>query len=274
MADEPVPTSADEKLRGSIATKVLLYGTLTLCVVASVLIIGGIVIFIRAKTDADVTRGTELVTGVFHALLPVVATWVGTVIAFYFGKANFEAASKSVQDLVKQIASTDDKLKSTKVGDKGVMRLLADISYNKDIAAKADKDINVQTDLLDFIDVNKKGDRLPIVNDKSVVRYILHESSINEFARKLSCNLYPGLKDKKLPDVTLDEMVFHSDEEMKNKLTRSLIFVPKTATLFEAKEKMANTQWSQDVFVTETGSSLEPIIGWITNNKITELSKV
>ena len=125
-----------------------------------------------------------------------------------------------------------------------------------------------------FIDTNKKGDRLPIFDSKNISRYIIHESTINEFVRKLSTGKYPALKDKKLEEITLEMMVNSTDDEMKNKLTKSQVFVSKNATLFEAKEKMANNQWSQDVFVTETGNATESVIGWITNNKIAELAKV
>ncbi len=272
MAEDQLSTD-DEKLRGSIATQVLKYGTLTLGVVASIIIIVAVIIMFRSK-DGNNDKPIELIVNVFHTLLPVIATWVGTVIAFYFGKANFEAASKSVQEMVKQITNTDDKLKATKVADKGVMRLLADISYNKDITGKTDAEINVQKDLLDFVDTNKKGDRLPIINTGNVIRYIIHESSMNEFVRKLSGGKYAALKDKKLEEITLEEMINSTDDEMKNKIIKSLVFVAKSATLFEAKEKMAGNQLSQDVFVTETGSPEEPIIGWVTNNKIAELSKI
>ena len=273
MANDQL-TSDDEKLRGSIATRVLKYGTLTLSIIGAIIIIAGIILLRTASDSVEKDKAISLIVNVFHALLPVIATWVGTVIAFYFGKANFEAASKSVQDMAKQITNSDDKLKAIKVSDRDVMRLFADISYNKDIAGKEDKDINVQKDLLDFIDTNKKGDRLPILNTEKIVRYILHESTINEFARKLSSGKYPALKDKKFEEIALVLMIDSTDEEMKNKLTKSLVFVSKTATLFEAKEKMESNQWSQDVFVTENGNAAEPIIGWITNNKISELSKV
>src|ERR1039457_1081470 len=108
---------------------------------------------------------------------------------------------------MKQVTGSDDKLKSTKVSDDGVMRLLKDISYNKDIASKEDKDILVQKDLIGFIDDNKKGDRLPVFNDKNIVRYIVHESTMNEFVRKFSTGKYDLLKDKKLEEISLEQMI-------------------------------------------------------------------
>jgi hypothetical protein len=264
----------DEKLRGSIATKVLLFGTLILCIIAAIIVIAGITLLVVAKNPADTDKALNLILSVFHALLPVIATWVGTVIAFYFGKANFEAASKSTQDLVMKITNSDDKLRSTKVSDDGIMRPFNQISYNKAIAGKADKDINVQKDLLEFIDAGNKGDRLPIFNDKNIIRYILHESTINEFARKLASGQYPSLSGKKLEDITLDQMTSATDDEMNSKVNHTLVFVSKNSTLFDANEKMKSNKWSQDVFITETGAATEPVLGWITNNRIADLSKI
>jgi hypothetical protein len=275
MPDEQ-PITADERLRGNIATKVLLYGTVILCIVASILVIGGIVLFLTKSDKVDnVEKGTHLVQMVFNALLPVIATWVGTVIAFYFGKANFEAASKSAQDMVKQFANSDDKLRATKVSDPNIMRPLAEITFNKDIVSKKDEEIMVQKDLIDFMDDPKNlGDRLPVFDPKNCIRYIIHESTLNEFARKLSSAKYPNLKDKAIDTITLAQMVNNADDDMHNKLINCLIFVAKTATLLEAKEKMQANKWSQDVFVTDNGIASEPVIGWITNNKIVEMSKI
>jgi hypothetical protein len=231
-------------------------------------------VFIINKARAEAGEGTATMKEIFHSLLPVLASWVGTVLAFYFGKENFEAANKSVQDMVKQIATSDDKLKSVKVTDKDVMRLLADITFNKAIASKVDSEIKVQDDLLKFIDDNNNGERLPIIDSKNVVRYIIHQSSINEFARKLIAGKYDALKGKSLGDITLEQVINSTDDEMKNKIRNSISFVSKNATLLEVKEKMKANIGSQDVIVTENGLPAEAVIGWITNNKIIEMSKV
>src|SRR6476620_8534985 len=125
-------TTDDEKLRGSIATKVLKYGSVVLAIIAFIIIIAGIILLVVAHNDDKGTeRALTLITGIFYALLPVIATWVGTVIAFYFGKANFEVASKNVDALVKHITSSDEKLQSIQISEPGVMRLFDNINYNK-----------------------------------------------------------------------------------------------------------------------------------------------
>jgi hypothetical protein len=276
-------SSIGEELRGGIGNKILKYGCWILGTLGVLVFAFAIIMLCEANAIVDLKeaalqqdKAISLITNIFHALLPVIATWVGTVIAFYFGTANFEAANKSVQALVTQITNSDDKLKATKVSDADVMRFLQNINYNKTISAKADTDIKVQADLLDFLDnPDNKGDRLPIFDDKNVIRYIIHESTLNEFARKFTAKAYTEISgEKTLADVTLDEMVNKTDPDMKSKLTNSTVFVAKNASLYEAKIKMKSNTTCQDVFVTENGIATEPIIGWITNNKIADISKI
>ena len=40
---------------------------------------------------------------VYTSLLPMVGTWVGVVLAFYFGKENYEAASKGLENIINKL---------------------------------------------------------------------------------------------------------------------------------------------------------------------------
>ncbi|MGC2782053.1 MAG: hypothetical protein WA418_41115, partial [Bradyrhizobium sp.] len=51
---------------------------------------------------------------ILTAVLPLLGTWVGTVLAFYYSKDNFEAASKGTLDLVRSISQ---RLSTTRVAD-------------------------------------------------------------------------------------------------------------------------------------------------------------
>jgi hypothetical protein len=51
---------------------------------------------------------------VLNAVLPLFGTWVGTVLAYYFARENFEAASNSTSQLVSQL-TPDEKLRSIPV---------------------------------------------------------------------------------------------------------------------------------------------------------------
>ena len=60
---------------------------LVIAAIAALTILGAIVIA-NDKSEALTS---------LKRLLPVMATWVGTVLAFYFGGENFESASKQVR---------------------------------------------------------------------------------------------------------------------------------------------------------------------------------
>src|ERR1700730_8315375 len=63
------------------------------------------VIIVR-KHDADAPQN------VMNSVLPLLGTWVGTILAYYFSKENFEAATQSVTALAKQL-TPQQKLQST-----------------------------------------------------------------------------------------------------------------------------------------------------------------
>src|SRR5262249_1611345 len=58
---------------------------------------------------------------VLTSVLPLLGSWVGTILAFYFSKENFEAATRSVTELAKQI-TPQEKLQSTPVRDKMIRK--------------------------------------------------------------------------------------------------------------------------------------------------------
>ncbi|HEY5590898.1 MAG TPA: hypothetical protein VIK55_07750 [Paludibacter sp.] len=58
------------------------------------------ILSIRVINSPDTTEKFKDIKDLFGMLLPLIGTWVGTVLAYYFSKDNFEAASKT--DEVKQ----------------------------------------------------------------------------------------------------------------------------------------------------------------------------
>lgn len=57
------------------------------------------------------TGGLNFVT---QSLIPLWATWIGTVLAFYFGKSNFDAATKSYEKIITKMSS-EEKLSNKSV---------------------------------------------------------------------------------------------------------------------------------------------------------------
>jgi hypothetical protein len=64
---------------------------------------------------ADFTNTEKLLNNIINATLPLIGVWVGAVISYYFGKANFDAATRSVHDAYKAAGSQYEKLADTTI---------------------------------------------------------------------------------------------------------------------------------------------------------------
>ena len=205
---------------------------------------------------------------VLNSVLPLFGSWVGTVLAYYFSRENFEAATRSVNEMAKQITA-QDKLHAAKVKDTMIRRAIfhAEIVKNapdgKPDFASAGLKLSL---ILDRLDKADKGLRIPILDENDHSLYLLHRSNIDRFlaTKALDGHSIKGLNLKDLVD----------DPEMKNILDHGFALVRLDADLAEAKDKMDKAQGCLDVLVTQNGKENEPVLGWITNAKIEEVAKV
>ncbi len=65
-------------------------------VVYSILIGSSLIGVLLLVDQLFISKNERNLDFIGQSLLPIWGTWVGTVLAFYFGKSNFDAASKSV----------------------------------------------------------------------------------------------------------------------------------------------------------------------------------
>jgi hypothetical protein len=217
----------------------------------------GIVIVIRDKTN-----GAQLV---LTGILPLIGTWLGTVLAFYFAKENFEAAADQTKELVRlgqqgTLNSSDPVLKH--MMPLGEMAVYAPrpgpTGTPKDLKlAEATKQIN-----------DSKFDRLPVLDTGNVFRYILTGSSLNR------CIVQKGINLAGADAAYTFEQLFTAEPSLKDRFAKLVAFVPESATLGDAKRAMDAVKGCRDVFVTKTGNPTESVLGWITNNKLLSESEV
>lgn len=195
-----------------------------------------------------------------QTLLPLWATWVGTILAFYFGKSNFEAATKSYQDIIKTL-TPEEKMASIKV--QNVM-----IPYNKISFLKYEESLSKK--IVDIIhdDNFKEYNRFAFINDGKVLQYMIHRISFTNFLTE------EAIVGKNVNDITFQEFINESKKKDNNICLRQSGFVSISANLLEAKQKMDSIPDCRDVFVTETGKETESILGLITNNTIFNNAKV
>jgi hypothetical protein len=183
---------------------------------------------------------------VFSAVLPLLGTWVGTVLAFYFARANFEAATESTLALAGIETATP------------VSRVM--IPESDFVAYDVGTSERVEDVLL--ADVRAKmraltppSRRLPIRDPSGAVLYVIHDSTLTAYAES------QGLTTTTL-DKNLGELL--SDADFK-KLVEAIGFVSEKATVADARMEMTSIENCNDVFVTASGKRGERAIGWLTN---------
>ncbi len=209
-----------------------------------------------------VSNGSPGAREVLSTVLPVIGTWVGTVLAFYFSKENLDSATRSVAAIAKQL-TPDEKLRSQPVQTRMISR--------SQIAAvqRGPADQANLTKALEELKTAGKGDRIPVLDAQDVPLYVVHRSLVDKF---LTDRALAGASSDDLKKLTLKDML--GVKELADVLNNSFDAVNENATLADAKAAMDAIDQCQDIFVTKGGTKKEPVLGWITNAIIEDNSKV
>lgn len=254
----------NDSFKGTLAkniSKLVLYGTGAIGIIGVLFAIFSL----YQSTDPNAIKESfSILQYVFGALLPLWGTWIGTVLAYYFSKENFESANRSVQQLVDKITS-DKKLQSVKAVD--VMIPLEKLTYQELKTGEDLTKFRLKEDCIDYL-ASKGIKRIILLDENKKAKYVIHRDLISFFLadQSLAGNAVTGL--------TLKDMYDNGNADVKNTMDNCIRFVNENATLFDAKQLISQVKTCQDVFITTNGSSDEPVMGWITNVTITENSVV
>ena len=229
-----------------------------LVLVISLLIIG-------ILTGIAIWDDKENAMPIFTMVLPVLATWVGTVLAFYFGSENFESANRQIQDLVEKVAP--EKQPETPVT--AVMKRLAEMKCFEFQAGEQENDI-LLTRLLDVFDPSIT--RLPVIDSDKKPKYMIHQSRLIEYLHQKGNDENDPLKTNTLETFIKDR----KEKGIEFGLNRGFVVASEKSTLDEAKnklEEMHRLHGCQDIFITKEGNSDEPLLGWLSNVRLTRVLK-
>lgn len=247
-----------------------------------VISIGGIILLslqmLSAAPSDNSKDKLETAKTVFSSILPVLATWVGTVLAFYFSRENFESANRNVREMVDKITSMK-KLQSVSVSK--VQIPIREMTCFRFSAQKPEVgQVLLREDLIGVLK-EKNRNRLPILDQNDKPQYVIHRSLIDRFLSETSLLPPPPPSPAGTPatpidiaKLTLKDMIESSSEETKKFLRVSFGTVKETDSLADAKREMDREQGRLDVLVTKDGTANSPVLGWITNVIITENSTV
>ena len=242
--------------------RLVLAGILTLVSALGIVCLSIVIIWKGTGNEAQ---------SVLNSVLPLFGSWVGTVLAYYFSRENFEAATRSVNEMAKQLTSLD-KLHAAKVKDTMIRRadihveIVKSATDGKPNFESAELKLSSILDRLKRANTDKGFLRIPILDQNDHPLLLIHRSNIDRFLAT------KALEGKSIEDLTLKNLLDNS--EMKKILDHSFALVRFDADLAEAKDKMDNTSGCLDVLVTQNGKENEPVLGWITNAKIEEIARV
>lgn len=224
----------------------------------------------KTKEDASFAAIKELL----GLVLPLVGTWMGTVLAYYFSKNNFEAANRSINAMARQVIGAEQKLQELKVSDVMIKPSFSQVLLMENMEAFENYK------LMDLVKVmtESHSERLPILQKDSLkFLFLIYRSTIDRFLSDYDSGLIK-LNDGSKPDRAnlIMKNIFQSDFKLFKEIscTTHNIFISNSATLAEARQIMLDNSICQDVFITKTGNKDEPVEGWVTNTMVIEKSEL
>ena len=258
-----------ENYRERLGTRLVFTCTIALVVLGAFVMTGAIVAELRGA-GPNVIRDTAQL--LFSSLLPLLGTWVGTILAFYYSRENYEAATRGTIDVVQSIMQ---RLSSTPVMDSMMRRsamITLDIPADQTIADPTLADVAAK-----FQNIGANGQRisrLPIIDSKGVCLAFLHRGVWAEMlSSALVANGALDMKATKLGTILKAPYPLRSGILYSDFIRGAVAFVAQSANLADAKATMEQVSGCQDVVVTAGGRPTEPTLGWISNIDISRLSK-
>ncbi len=210
---------------------------------------------------------------VLSSIVPLLGSWVGTILAFYFTRDSYESANKNAAALVNQI-SPQQKLASLPVKDKMIPK---SGMYYRELP---EKKIGL-ADTITNLEKAQKGARVPVLGSQGQPAYVVHRSTIDRYLASKALEAQPAApggpgtvpSPPNLQDLTLADLLADKPE-LQKQLAGSFAVIKPDVTLAEAKTAMESTPNCQDVFVTDDGTANTSVQGWVTNSIIEQNSKV
>ena len=234
MADDSKSSSPDTETRTKLARLIVLLG------IGGVVVVSGVAIL--AADDRSAT--SQLV---FTAVLPLLGTWVGTVLAFYFARENLAAATDSALALQGRAEMTTPV---TSVMIPAAQWVAYDLG-----TTDTPETIELAKLHAKMREITPPSRRLPVRDASGAVLYVIHDSTLTAFAESV------GQTTSSL-DKTVGDLL--ANDEFKEFVT-AMGFVSEKATVSEAREEMGSIKYCNDVFVTPTGKREDRAVGWLTN---------
>jgi hypothetical protein len=218
------------------------------------------------KPDGAIgTKIDVLLSGVFSTVLPVVATWVGTVLAFYFGSENFRQAAESTL-----AARTDGLTAKKKITD-----VMVPYEHIARLYAENEADAETALTMLDVINtLSAAATRVIVFNPKTQAPiYVIRSTSPPMPANWVTSDYAPGpalpkeANAEKPDEPKPAKLKVYLDVEQNRDDAREFQFIDENATPEAALDKMKKAK-IDDLFITKDGQSSSRVLGWVATNDL------
>ena len=260
MSDNPQALSEKEVNARSKIGRYVVYFAL----VATTLL-GITAIWVALKWLPEAGRAAY-VKDVLAMILPMIGTWVGTVLAFYFTRENYVAAAQQNVELMRELKLTPEQQLQSIAVTEAMLDMSAPTTEKLTLATPAAAaTFKLKADVAEAILDKHKRNRLPVIDKDGKVMYVIHKNYIDEFLVRYVDSGKP------LADATLQDLL---DAQDLAAIFLSFAVVGKAARLIAVKQLMDGNANCADVFVTEDGTKGSKAVGWITNVIVQEKAVV
>jgi hypothetical protein len=175
------------------------------------------------------------------------------VLAFYFGRENFESANSQMRQLISKL-SPEERAQAP-ITD--IMRKLSETTHVKLESA----DQISQLDLKNLRDkLSTTVSRLPVIGPDQAPRFLIHSSAIDKY-------LAAGGKDTDTLETFLKAM---ENDGLHFDAGRGFAVAAASDTIAGAKARLDAMPQCQDIFITQEGKTNQPLLGWVSNIRLSK----
>ena len=200
---------------------------------------------------APAAQASERAQLVFNAVLPLIGAWVGTVLAFFFARENFDSATNNAIKIASTSYAAQEDWRSINV--KTAMTRRSKMYVCDDLTKKI---AEIVPDL-EARDVS----RLPVLDQAGVALALFYIEDIYRVRDKQND-----------PNLTMQGLMDYG-KSTEPAILKKYTFVSENSTLADAKSKMGQTPNCRDVFVTSSGTPTEEVLGILTNVDIDRFTR-
>jgi hypothetical protein len=223
---------------------------------------GGVIFLaVVVIANASVAAKDATMDKVFAAVVPLFGTWVGTVLAYYFTRENFQAANATVNKAMDRLTAEQ------KLAETPVTKSMVPVTALKgiDLSATTTEANLTAKDIVDKISQNRVS-RVPIFSPDKSILYIVDDRTAFQVVIELA----------KAPDqIGLAEFLGHKIQDILVKdLVSSFGVVAESANLAAARDALVAVKGAHEVVVTKTGKRSDPVLGWLTETDIAHSAEI